>query len=140
MPPPETHHAEESRVKAEQTLADVGEGRAVAMKSDTAGNTESAGQNAGTQFGVVPTGPRAAIEAALDRAKVYPRLARERGIQGVVHVRFKLRPSGDVERVEIAKSSGYAILDSASIKTVYRASPMPYVNGWMEVFMPYVLK
>lgn len=67
-------------------------------------------------------------------------MARERGIQGVVRVRFKLRPSGDVETVEIVKSSGYDILDAATIRTVYRAGPMPYVNGWVEVPMAYVLK
>ncbi len=140
MPRPESRHAEENSVPAERAPTSAGEGNAVAPKADTAGNAESAGPGAGTQSGLGPTGPRAAIEAALDRAKIYPRLARERGIQGVVHVRFKLGPSGDVERAEIAKSSGYDILDSASLKTVYRASPMPYVNGWMEVSMPYVLK
>jgi TonB family protein len=67
-------------------------------------------------------------------------MARERGIEGVVRLRFRLKPSGDVERVEIAGSSGYDILDTASIRTVYRASPMPYVNGWVEVPMAYVLK
>jgi protein TonB len=80
------------------------------------------------------------ISAALDRAKTYPRLARERGIQGVVHVRFKLKPSGDVERAEIARSSGYDILDNASLKAVYRAAPMPYVSGWVEVPIVYTLK
>lgn len=80
------------------------------------------------------------IREAIERAKRYPRLARERGIQGVVHVRFKLRPSGDVEQVEVLGSSGHDVLDAASVKTVYRASPMPYVNGWLEVPMAYVLK
>jgi len=57
-----------------------------------------------------------------------------------VRVRFKLKPTGDVDRVEIARSSGYEVLDAASVKTVYRASPMPYVNGWLEIPMTYVLK
>jgi TonB family protein len=55
-------------------------------------------------------------------------------------VRFKLKPSGEIDRVEIVKSSGYDILDSASIRTLYRAGPLPYVNGWVEVPMAYVLK
>ncbi len=98
------------------------------------------GSGSGTQFGLIPAEQWAVIESALERSKTYPRMARERGIQGVVHVRFKLRPSGDVETVEIVKSSGYDILDSASVRTVYRAAPMPYVNGWVEVPMAYVLK
>lgn len=82
----------------------------------------------------------AVIESQIERSKSYPRPARERGIQGVVRVRFKLKPSGDVAQVEIAKSSGYDVLDAASVKTVYRAAPMPYVSGWLEVPMTYVLK
>ena len=66
-------------------------------------------------------------------------MARERGIQGVAHVRFKLRPTGEVETIQIVKSSGYDILDTASIRTIYRAAPMPYVDGWIEVPISYVL-
>ncbi len=100
----------------------------------------AAGSGPGTQFGLISAEQWAVIESAIERSKNYPRMARERGIQGVVHVRFKLRPSGDVEAVEIVKSSGYDVLDSASIRTVYRAAPMPYVNGWVEVPMAYILK
>jgi TonB family protein len=98
------------------------------------------GSDSGAQFGLIPAEQWAVIESQIERSKNYPRMARERGIQGMVHVRFKVRPSGDVEKVEIVKSSGYAILDAASVKTVYRAAPMPYVNGWVEVPMAYVLK
>jgi TonB family protein len=102
--------------------------------------TGTTGSGPGTQFGLISAEQWAVIESAIERSKSYPRVARERGIQGVVHVRFKLRPSGDVEAVEIVKSSGYDVLDTASIRTVYRAAPMPYVNGWVEVPMAYVLK
>ncbi len=115
---------------------DVGEGDTLKGKSGFA----EKGAGSGTQFGFIPAEQWAVIESALERSKTYPRMARERGIQGVVHVRFKLRPSGDVETVEIVRSSGYDILDSASVRTVYRAAPMPYVNGWVEVPMAYVLK
>jgi TonB family protein len=98
------------------------------------------GSGPDTQFGLISAEQWAVIESAIERSKNYPRVARERGIQGVVHVRFKLRPSGDVEAVEIVKSSGYDVLDTASIRTVYRAAPMPYVSGWVEVPMAYVLK
>ncbi len=140
MPPLESSRSEAAGTSAEQALMQIDEGRAIIQQADTAGNAESTGQSSGAQFGMIPPGPLAAIEAALDRAKVYPRLARERGIQGVVHVRFKLRPSGEVERIEIAKSSGYDILDNASIKAVYRACPMPYLEGWLNKPMTYMLK
>jgi protein TonB len=80
------------------------------------------------------------LHSALEKAKTYPRLARERGIEGSVLVRFKVLPSGDVETVNIVRSSGVEILDEASVRTVYRAAPMPYVSGWVEVPMNYVLK
>jgi len=93
----------------------------------------------GTGIGLVSAGQWVVIESAIERSKNYPRMARERGLEGVVHVRFKLRPSGDVDSVEIVKSSGHDILDTASIRTVYRAAPMPYVHGWIEVPISYVL-
>ena len=80
------------------------------------------------------------ISSAIERSKSYPRMARERGIQGVVRLRFTVRPQGYVDRVEIVKSSGSEVLDSASVRTVYRAGPMPYVSGWVEVPIAYVLK
>ncbi len=80
------------------------------------------------------------IQTAIERVKNYPRLARQRGIEGVVRLRFKLNPSGSVERVEIIRSSGHTILDTDSVNTVYRAAPMPYVGGWVEVPLEYVLK
>jgi TonB family protein len=100
----------------------------------------SAGTGSDTQFGLVPAEQWAVIVSSIERVKSYPRFARERGIQGVVHLRFRVRPQGEVDRVEIVRSSGYEILDTASVRTVYRAAPMPYVSGWIEVPISYVLK
>ena len=80
------------------------------------------------------------LKSAIEKAKTYPRFARERGIEGTVLVRFKVLPSGNVEAVNVVKSSGMQILDDASVSTVYRAAPMPYVKGWIEVPMVYELK
>lgn len=138
--PPEYNHANTSDRNAEQMPTMAAEGHEGDQKGAAAENAESMGQTPGAKFGLVPSREWAIISAALEKAKSYPRLARERGLQGVVRVRFKLKPSGDVDRVEIAKSSGSDVLDAASVKTVYRASPMPHVNGWLEVPMTYVLK
>jgi TonB family protein len=91
-------------------------------------------------FGLITSEQWAVISSAIERSKNYPRMARERGIQGVVHVRFRVSQSGAVENVEIVKSSGSDILDTASVRTLYRAGPMPYVSGWVEVPIAYVLK
>jgi TonB family protein len=124
--------------RSDQTTKDTAAINAAGIQPQEVFSASGAGQRSG--IGVISVEQWAAIESQIERSKNYPRMARERGIQGVVRVRFKLKPSGDVDQVEIAKSSGYDVLDAASIKTVYRASPMPYVNGWMEVPMTYVLK
>ena len=99
-----------------------------------------AGQGENTQGGFIAPQQWTVIQAAIERTKNYPRLARERGIEGEVRLRFKLNSAGSVEAVEVVKSSGYEILDSASIRAVYRAAPMPSVHGWIEVPISYVLK
>ncbi len=96
------------------------------------------GENAGK--GSIAPQQWTAIQAAIERTKNYPRLARERGIEGEVRLRFRLNSAGNVDAVEVVKSSGYEILDSASIRAVYSAAPMPSVQGWIEVPIAYVLK
>ena len=98
------------------------------------------GRGVTAQFGTISSEEWANLSAAIERTKNYPRLARERGIEGVVRVRFRLTSSGNVEKIEIVQSSGSEILDSASISAVYRAAPMPHVSGWIEIPMKYVLK
>jgi TonB family protein len=91
-------------------------------------------------FGLIAPEQWAAIESAIERTKSYPRIARARGIEGVVRLRFKLNPEGSIEKIEILESSGSKILDNASVRAVYRAVPMPAVSGWVEMPMKYVLK
>jgi TonB family protein len=69
----------------------------------------------------------------IEAAKRYPRMARKMGIEGTAIVRFKLRPEGQVEAVEIVDSSGSEILDKASLETVRAAAPFPYKEGWLKV-------
>jgi TonB family protein len=123
---------------SDQSASETATVNAADRQQQEASPASGTGRSSG--IGVVSAEQWAVIESQIERSKNYPRMARERGIQGVVRVRFKLKPSGEVDRVEIASSSGYDVLDAASVKTVYRASPMPYVNGWLEVPMTYVLK
>lgn len=69
----------------------------------------------------------------IEAAKRYPRVARKMGIEGKAVVRFKLKPQGQVETVEILESSGSEILDQASLQTVRDAAPLPYKEGWLKV-------
>ena len=73
------------------------------------------------------------IMRRIEAAKRYPKAARRMGIEGKTAVRFKLKPNGKVESVEIVESSGADILDQASLETVQRAVPLPYKEGWLKV-------
>ena len=73
------------------------------------------------------------IMRKIEAAKRYPKVARKMGIEGTAVVRFKLKPQGKVEAVEIAESSGSEILDNASLQTVRDAAPLPYKEGSLKV-------
>ncbi|HAK61530.1 MAG TPA: hypothetical protein DCO77_14340 [Nitrospiraceae bacterium] len=118
---------------------DVAERLDVADDMDAASDVSQIDQAAG-RIGRVPPEAWRRIQAALERARRYPRLARRRGIEGEVRLRFRISPTGEVEKVEILKGSGHALLDSASVRTVYRAAPLPYVEGWLEVPLSFVLQ
>ncbi len=120
-------------------------GRGAGEPSGSAGDRHGAdagsgSENPGGPAGILSSEQWRMLQSAIERAKSYPRLARERGIEGTVLVRFRVLPTGEVEEVNVARSSGAAILDEASVRTVRRAGPMPYVNGWIEVPMVYELK
>jgi protein TonB len=75
----------------------------------------------------------ARIVGKIEAAKRYPRIARRMGIQGTATVRFKLKPNGHLEKIELVESSGSKILDDASLETVREAAPLPYKEGWLKV-------
>ncbi len=63
--------------------------------------------------------------AKIERHKKYPDTAKNKQIEGNVTVRFTITPKGSVYRVEIVKSSGHSILDTAALKAVNDADPFP---------------
>jgi TonB family protein len=140
--PPETQIEQAQAVKDPGMMQENTSGSQVSEGANNSARDSAPGQGVGSDTGsdAVSSEQWVLIVSSIERVKSYPRMARERGIQGVVQVRFKLRPTGDVETVEIIKSSGYDILDDASIRTVYRAAPLPYVNGWVAVPIAYILK
>jgi len=128
----------QSGEKAAPKTDSEGANSATPGQGEGPGQTVTSGADSGT--GALSSEQWTQLHSALEQVKTYPRLARERGIEGTVLVRFKVLPSGDIDGVKVVKSSGAAVLDEASVRTVYRAAPMPYVSGWVEVPMSYVLK
>lgn len=131
------HPAANENDKAVRSVVNDGNNGGGVAQTTTAIGTD---QNGSGSIGVISPEQWAAIDSAIRRNKHYPRIARERGIQGAVRLRFILNPSGAVDKIEILQSSGSDVLDNASIQAVYRAAPMPYVAGWVEIPIVYVLK
>jgi protein TonB len=75
----------------------------------------------------------------IEEAKIYPRSARRQGIEGTVELRFRIAADGSVGAVEIARSSGFLVLDEAAQQTIRRAAPYPRLNGWVRLPLTYRL-
>ncbi len=82
--------------------------------------------------------PYALIRAAIEKARTYPFIARKKRIEGTVVIDFTINSKGYPQDIEIGKSSGFQILDSAAIKIVMKAAPFPAVDG--EIAVPISFK
>ena len=75
----------------------------------------------------------ALITAAIEKAKTYPFLARKKKIEGTVIAAFRINAKGYPQDINIRKSSGFEILDSAAMKIVTKAAPFPHVVEPIEI-------
>jgi protein TonB len=99
------------------------------------GNGSGGGEmSARPEYGVNPKPP-------------YPLIARRLGAQGVVMLRVQVREDGSVALVELARSSGFAVLDDSAVRTVrdsWRFIPAQLdgtpVASWVEVPIRFVLE
>jgi len=80
------------------------------------------------------------IRTAIEKALIYPPLAKKRGIEGTVTAGFSINSRGYPENIKILRTSGHEILDSAAIDTVTRASPLPFIKGNIEIPITFILK
>ncbi len=112
------------------TMEGTGGEHRVARRSP-GGDFEGLGRRGGG--GVVRNRRIAIIQERIQKALFYPRKARRRGIEGTVHVRFDILRDGRVDGLAVQRSSGHSMLDRASVKTIERAQPFPFVAGALEV-------
>lgn len=66
---------------------------------------------------------RTMVRTKIERAKFYPRWARERGFEGVVGVRFVILPDGKVDDVKVVRPCHCEILNRAACEAIKKASP-----------------
>lgn len=65
------------------------------------------------------------IATQIHKTKSYPRNARHKGWEGTVVIKLHLLPTGELEHVELAQTSGYEALDDAALNAVQNAQPFP---------------
>jgi TonB family protein len=65
------------------------------------------------------------VGGMLERAKHYPKSAKQRGAKGVAVIGFVLDGFGRVASVSLLRSSGEPALDAESAALVNRAAPFP---------------
>ncbi len=84
-----------------------------------------------------------AIRLALQKRLDYPHLARQRGYEGEIFVKFLLDSKGKVSRIEIVRASKHHILNKSAVKTVKKACkdfPKPGEMTYIEVPIVYTLE
>jgi protein TonB len=87
----------------------------------------------------------ASIRTKIERYKKYPLVARRRGREGEVGLRFLLVASGEVMRLEVKKSSGNDSLDQAALDAVRRAAPFAkppdgFIDGRLPMELTIIFK
>jgi protein TonB len=114
--------------KAAATAA--GEGSTAAELGETAaelGETAAAGPSAAATSATASPAGGAQDAAALIEAiplagenppPLYPRLARQRGWEGLVALRVRVSAAGEVLEAWVEQSSGHGVLDQAALKAV----------------------
>ena len=95
--------------------------------------------SAGEEKGLLP-GTIELISMAIERVKTYPVIARKRGIEGTVHVSFNVMADGNPYGIKILKSSGFSILDKATVKVVKKAAPFPLIANRIDLPVAYRLR
>jgi TonB family protein len=83
----------------------------------------------------------AKVSAHLQQHKIYPMLARRRGLEGEATLRINIGDQGQIVAYDLEKSSGHDLLDQAvraMIENVgsFPAPPEPVVGGFLQCRIP----
>jgi protein TonB len=98
-----------------------------------------------TEIDLVPSAPSAAerleqIRRRVQDAVVYPQAARERGLQGVTRIQFRVDAAGRAAEIATLESSGWPLLDAAAEQGARDARELPPLYGWVRVPVRFALE
>lgn len=152
--------SEEIDLKTEEIKPPEEEAKpAVPVEAESEQEVEAA-TIAETSFEEVYSTPESAVEAPIvpyqkleERPKPlnspdpsYPQIAREREMKGTVIIKVLLRTDGTVDQAEIAKSTGYPILDNAALEAARKWTFTPAmqrnkpVRVWVSIPFTFTLE
>ncbi len=72
------------------------------------------------------------VRTELARYFQYPALARERGWEGQVILGFSLQADGHLDKIHIARSSGYHVLDESARAALGKVSTIADAGQWLD--------
>jgi TonB family protein len=73
------------------------------------------------------------VRQRIANAKYYPRIARRRGMEGQPIIGFTLDRQGRLTKVDLARTSGYQLLDRAALEAVHQAAPYPKIPASLKM-------
>ncbi len=79
------------------------------------------------------------IRKKIEKAKHYPVMAKNKGIEGKTQIRFQLNSDGSVKNLFLSRSSGFDILDESALQAVKLAAPYPYFPGPIQFELKFQL-
>ena len=72
------------------------------------------------------------VRQQVANAKYYPRIARRRGMEGRPVIAFTLDKGGRLMEVDLARTSGYQLLDQAALEAVNQGAPYPEIPAELK--------
>lgn len=72
------------------------------------------------------------LQTRLSRYLVYPPLARHRGWEGTVLLVLSVEPNGQLDKIHVARSSGYAVLDNSALNSLKRIGQLVEARDWLD--------
>ena len=140
MPPPLVRTPEEAPAPATPppttlvpsfeatTTLGIDPGAPAALPDEAAG-AEGPAEEPVADSGALRAGYAAQVRRAVSLARVYPQVARDRGLEGRVLFQLVLSPEGGLLAAQLLQSSGAMTLDRAALETVRRAKYPPVPAG-----------
>lgn len=75
---------------------------------------------------------RSRLLANLANYFYYPALARSRGWEGTVLLGLRVEPDGQLDKIRLEHSSGYAVLDHSALNSLKRIGNLVEARAWLE--------